>query len=799
MRNANQVPSRLTRLTPPRPPHQKGIAALPVRVLAVGAIALQLAAFGVPAPQVEPEPQAKPARGTTIGWTDYGGGPDSSKYVRATQITKANVRDLRVGWTYPTGDRVLYSFNPLVVDRVMYVMARNNSLVALDATSGKEIWIHENLRGIARRGINYWESADRQDRRLLFQMNNFLEAIDARTGKSILTFGTNGLVDLREGLGRDPATIGRIQSNTPGRIFENLILLGSAPGESYMSAPGHLRAYDVVTGKLVWTFHTIPQPGEFGYDTWPKQAWRYAGGVNTWGEISVDEKRGIAYFPTGSPTYDYYGADRIGMNLFSDCLLALDARTGKRLWHFQTVHHDLWDYDLTAAPQLITVRHHGKTIDAVAQAGKNGSLFVFDRVTGEPLWPIAERSVPTSTIPGEQAWPTQPVPTLPPPFGRQAMTEEITPYLLPPDERTALRQRVANARKGQFMPLSTQETVAVPGAVGGANFGNTAANPERGLVYVMNQDFPSFYTLSDAPPAVGPSPGARNSAPGTRGRAMYEQSCQACHGADRAGTALAPTLAGIASRMPYAEFRQLVLAGRGHMPAFPSIDDDAMQVLFAEITGNATTAVTENVPRATTGPVVASGGAPGGEEVRRVRRAPGPVPYPDGVDVPPTRFYTDYGLGFPFLMPPPWSTLVAYDLNAGTIAWKVPLGQDRDAAAEGGRDTGVPRGAQRLGMVVTSTGLIFAAARDGKIRAYDADTGAILWTGDLPHGAEGMPTMYAIDGREYLVVGATAKLVWGRKALGGSEAWVASEAGSPEPGGYIVFALPASEKAETRP
>ena len=364
---------------------------------------------------------------------------------------------------------------------MMYVLARNSSLVALNAVTGKEIWIHENLRGIARRGVNYWESKDRSERRILFQMNNYLQAIDARTGKSILSFGKNGLVDLREGLGRDADERRARAVEHAGKIFDNLILLGVAPGEAYLSTPGYLRAYDVRTGALVWTFHTVPLPGEYGYDTWPKDAYKYVGGANTWGEISVDEQRGIAYFPTGSPTYDYYGADRIGSNLFGNCLLALDARTGKRLWHFQVVHHDLWDYDLTAAPQLITVRHKGKTIDAVAQASKHGFLFVFDRVTGEPLWPIEERPVPKSDMPGEQAWPTQPFPTVVPPFNRQTVTvEDMTPYLLTPEERETFKKRIAAARTGLFTPLSTQETIAMPGAVGGANLGNTAANPSRG-------------------------------------------------------------------------------------------------------------------------------------------------------------------------------------------------------------------------------------------------------------------------------------------------------------------------------
>jgi quinoprotein glucose dehydrogenase len=295
-------------------------------------------------------------------WHSYGSGADHSKYVIQDQITKENVSQLKVAWSYSTADERDYQCNPIIVDTVMYVMAKENSLVALNATTGKEIWIHANLNGISRRGLAYWENADRTDRRLLFTLRNSLQAIDASTGKSIMTFGKNGAVDLRQNLGIDPESIGRIASQTPGTVYKDLIILGSAPGESYLSAPGHIRAYNVVTGNLEWKFNTIPQPGEYGYDTWPPDAYKYIGGVNCWGEITVDEKTGIAYIPLGSPTYDYYGGDRIGANLFGNCLLALDAKTGKRIWHFQTVHHDLWDYDLTAAPQLIRVKHNGKDI-----------------------------------------------------------------------------------------------------------------------------------------------------------------------------------------------------------------------------------------------------------------------------------------------------------------------------------------------------------------------------------------------------------------------------------------------------
>ena len=464
-------------------------------------------------------------------WKDYGGGPDSSHFVDLKQIDKSNVNQLETAWIYATGDDRSYVFNPIVVDNVMYVLARNSSLVALDAATGKEIWIHENLPGLATRGIAYWESKDRKDRRLIFTINNHLQEIDARTGKSILTFGNNGLVDLRQGLGRDPDTIVRIQPESPGRIFENLIMLGSSTGEAYLSAPGHIRAYDVTTGKIVWTFHTIPHPGEEGYDTWPKDAWKYAGGTNTWGEITVDEKRGIAYFPTGSPTYDYYGADRIGSNLFANSLLALDARTGKRLWHFQMVHHDLWDYDVNAAPQLITVRHNGKQIDAVSQTTKQGFLFVFDRVTGKPLWPIEERPVPKSHMPGEQAWPTQPYPTAPPPFARQKMTaDDVNPYILTPEERAEWKERIAKMRnEGLFTPPGFEETISLPGARGGSNWGTSAANPAKGLVYLTTQDWPTIYKLSLEDPLAARRRVAADGA-ATAGRTIYETRCQTCHG-----------------------------------------------------------------------------------------------------------------------------------------------------------------------------------------------------------------------------------------------------------------------------
>jgi quinoprotein glucose dehydrogenase len=366
------------------------------------------------------------ARGDSL-WMDNLGGPDSSHYSRLDQVNKSNVTTLQVAWFYPHGN---LGFNPIVSDDMIFVSGRNNSLIALDPTTGKEIWIHENIQGLSARGINYWQSKDGTDRRLIFPTGVFLQEIDAKTGKSITAFGVNGIVDLREGLPRGETGF-RVPN--PGKVFENLIILGSATGEGWMSPPGDIRAYDVVTGKRVWQFHTVPLPGEFGYETWPKDAYKYVGGANTWGEMSIDEARGIVYLPTGSGTYDFYGGDRTGANLFADCLVALDARTGKRLWHFQMVHHDLWDFDNVSAPQLVTVRHNGRNVDAVAQAGKTGFLYVFNRVTGEPLWPIEERPVPQTDIPGEKSWPTQPIPTVVPPFGRLKYTvDDVNPWLLTP-------------------------------------------------------------------------------------------------------------------------------------------------------------------------------------------------------------------------------------------------------------------------------------------------------------------------------------------------------------------------------
>ncbi|MGH9720248.1 MAG: pyrroloquinoline quinone-dependent dehydrogenase [Bryobacteraceae bacterium] len=596
-------------------------------------------------------------------WSDYGGAADSAQYSALAQINPSNVSKLERAWTFPTGDSNKYFFNPLVVDGTMYVLARNNSIVALDAATGQETWTHTpepDTRVITSRGINYWESKDRSERRLLYSSNHFLRAIDARTGKLILTFGDDGRVDLKQGLDRDPAAIRLVQSTTPGRVFEDLLILGSATNQGYGSAPGDIRAFDVRTGKLVWTFHTIPRPGEFGYDTWPKDAWKRVGGANVWSELSVDTRRGIVYAPTASAKYNFYGVDRSGANLFGDCLLALNARTGKRLWHFQMVHHDIWDYDNPTAPKLLTVRRQGKPVDVVAQVSKQGFVWVFNRVTGEPLWPIEERAVPRSDMPGEATWATQPFPSKPPPFARQKFTvDDLSPFLTPED-RAKFRDEMLSARnEGMFTPPGKRNTVQMPGNNGGANWSGAAVDPAAGKLFVVSKDLPAMLKLAKDPK-----------------------------------------------------------------------DDAALAASAGE------------------------------------------------------RYYSGFGfmIASDGLSPiaPPWTSLTAYDLNEGTILWKIPLGEVPALAAKGFKNTGTHY--PKVGPVVTEGGLIFTGTRDKKVRALDVASGKVLWEHELDAALEGIPAVYEVGGRQYVAFCASAQ-------VGLTPATQEKIRGA-----YVAFALPKTAK-----
>ena len=685
-------------------------------------------------------------------WRSYGGSEDGTQFSALRQINRSNVKELQVAWTYPTGDDRRYAFNPLVIDGTMYVMAKKNSIVALDAASGKEIWTHATdpeTTLITNRGINYWQSADGSDRRLIFAMRNELQEVDARSGKSIAQFGVHGVVDLRAGLGRDANSLTLVQSYNPGRIFENLLILGSATNEEYSSGPGDIRAYDVRSGSLVWSFHTIPHPGEAGYETWPKDAWNSIGGANDWSGMALDGKRAMVFVPTASPKYNFYGANRPGSNLYGDCLLALNARTGKLVWYYQMVHHDIWDYDNDSTPMLTTVFHNGKKVDVVAQAGKVGFLWVFNRETGEPLWPIEERPVLKSDMPGETTWPTQPFPTRPPPFARQSFTvKDLSPFLEPAEREQLTREMQSAHNEGLFTPPGLRNTVEMPGNNGGANWGGTTANPTNGDVYVVSKDLPAMLKLELAGKV------SATGSPEAQGRAVFAANCSLCHGVNREGKPPAiPSLVDVGAKLSDEQMRSVVQHGQGPMPSFAQLPAAEITNLLAYL----------KRPELSPGPAVAAS-APAGP-----------------VDPITAQYKSSFGFmfansGLPVITPP-WTSLTAYDLNTGTIRWKIPLGFVPELAAKGFTDTGSQF--PKLSPVLTAGGLIFTGTRDRKVRAIDADSGKVIWEAEVDAALEGMPAVYEVHGREYVVFCAAAQPAISTRS-----------AQTPIAGAYVAFALP---------
>jgi quinoprotein glucose dehydrogenase len=694
-------------------------------------------------------------------WGDYAGSPDSLQYSALTLINKTNVSRLKLAWFVPAPGPVgRFSFNPLVIDGVMYVVGKGNAIYALDAATGKQIWVHPVEGGQpTNRGFNRWISKDGKDRRLIFAVDGFLQEVDMKTGASVQSFGNNGKVDLREGLGRDLSDFMQgVQSGTPGRVFEDLIILGSAPGEMYNSPPGDLRAYDVRTGKMAWIFHTVPHPGEPGYETYPPDTWKYEGGNNAWGGISLDEKRGIAYFPLGSPTYDLYGADRKGADLYGDCILALDARTGKQLWHYQVVHHDLWDYDPAASPLLLTVKHNGKNVDVVAEATKFGFLYVLDRTTGKPLWPVEERPVPQSDLPGEASSPTQPFPTMPPPFARQRFTaEDIDPYV-DAEERARLQQIVEKSRnEGIFTPPAyNRDQIAGPGENGGANQGSSAADPSTGVVYVKTYDEPTIHHMTEAVPVH-----KGNEKVGTseqRGFAVYSRNCLGCHGPNHERITYP-------SKIDIDTFIAKVRAGNREMPAFTetALPTESIRLIAAYLKDPA------------------AGEADAASESAKNPPPPGQ-----------TRFYGQFGFifraqnGLPAFSPP-WTSIVAYDLNQGTILWRRPIGTTPGLAAKGITDTG-SSDLIRNGPVATAGGVLFiASGPDRMIHALDKDTGKTIWETKLDANPDGIPAVYEVNGREYVAF-------YG--AITGAKESLSYDPGKADAQGYYVFALPEEPSAQ---
>jgi quinoprotein glucose dehydrogenase len=663
-------------------------------------------------------------------WPVYHGNDDHTHYSTLSQISPANVKQLRVAWTFDTKDAFPGSemqANPIVIDGVLYATTPKMQVFALNAATGQPLWRFDPQNGapptsrIRHRGVVV--TGDR----VLFNYRNRLYALDRQTGRPIRTFGDSGWVDLRQGLGRTIEGLS-VSASTPGVVFGNLLIMGSTVPEQLPSAPGDIRAFDINTGQQVWSFHTIPHPGEPGYDSWPPDAWKIAGGANAWSGLTLDAKRGMVFAATGSASYDFYGANRHGDNLYANSVIALDAKTGQRRWHYQVLRHDLWDRDLPAAPILVTVQRDGKPVDAVAQITKTGHTFLFDRVTGAPLFPIEERPMPTLALPGERTSATQPFPVSPPPFARQQLTRNDLTRRTPAAYRAALKTFNEYNTPHPFTAPNGKGIIIYPGVDGGGEWGGPAFDPQTGLMYVNSNEMAWLLKLvprSDA--------------------SLYGANCAGCHGANRRGTALGPSLLDIASRRSREQIAQMVREGTGRMPGFGAAMDGG--------------AINDIVNYLVTG-----------KDETKAKVAAAPNPYA----LPYRTAYFDIFLdheGYPGVKTP-WGTLNAIDLNKGTIAWSIPFGEYPKLAARGVKNTGTD---SYGGAIVTENGLLIIAATtyDNKIRAYDKSNGTLLWEATLPFAGNATPSTYMVNGKQYIVI-----------ACGGGKN------GAPSGGVYVAFALP---------
>ncbi len=675
------------------------------------------------------------------GWPVYGGGSDSIRYSRLKQINPSNAHKLTVAWEYDTGDASKGSemqCNPVIVDGVLYGTSPALRLFALDAATGREKWSFQaaqaaGLTGRARnRGVVVW--GEGKQRRVFVAARYYLFAVDAATGKLIESFGEGGRIDLRAGLGRDLNNV-TVAAPTPGIAYKDTIIMGFLTSEDLPAAPGDMRAFDARTGKIRWSFHTIPHPGEFGYETWPPEAWKYSGAANNWAGMALDEKRGLVFVPTGSASYDFYGANRIGDNLFANTLLALDAHTGKRKWHFQAVKHDVWDRDFPSPPSLVTVRRDGKLIDAVAQITKSGHVYVFERDTGKPLFPIEYHPVPPSDIEGEVLAKTQPLPVKPPPFARQRFREDMVTQRTPEAHRLVLeRYKQIERTGGQFQPPSAKGTIVFPGYDGGGEWGGAGFDPETGLLYVNANEMAWIMRIVPRAETRGK----------VSGRVLYRRNCAGCHREDLGGSPPEfPDLNGISKKLAPAQALDIIRKGSGRMPGFAHLGDAVTESITAFITS-------------------------GTEIVAEVPQESNPYGLKYAFDGYNKFLDPD---GYP-AVEPPWGTLSAIDLDKGEIRWQIPFGEFPELAAKGMRNTGTENYG---GPVVTAGGLVFIGAtnHDRKFHVFDKLTGKLLWETLLPAAGNATPAVYAIKGRQYVVI-----------ACGGGKS------GAPSGGTYVAFALP---------
>ncbi len=660
------------------------------------------------------------------GWKTYGGDDGNSHYSKLEQIHRGNVAELALAWSYnsargqalPATSEL--QVNPIVVDAVLYGRNPNYNVFALAAESGEELWAYSpplSHVGVSNmRGVTYWEGT--ADMRIFFTTGHYLMALDARNGKLINSFGDSGKVDLRTGLGRDPEKVS-INAPSPGVIFENLIIMGSAVNETAGAAPGDIRAYDVVSGDIAWTFHTIPHPGEAGYETWPKDAWKTAGGANAWAGMSIDVARGVVYVPTGSPTPDFDGSGRAGANLFGNTIIALNARTGERIWHYQTVHHDLWDRDLSSAPTLLTLKQNGKQRDLLAQASKQGVIYLLDRVSGKPVFPIEEVAVPRSDIPTQYTYPTQPRVVLPEPFVRQQLTEEDLTNINPA-AHAHVKALFDQAREfAYFNPIGLKKTLLFPGFYGGANWGGGAFDPETGMYYINATEAPHLLHMEAVEVDKGSQIGF--------GEYIFRQHCSGCHGTDLQGFyPYAPGLTGLENKMSKLDAVRTVTQGKGRMMPFKHLSEhERTAVVDYVFSKNGDNTLASNDKRTTTS---------GEKEIAYVFAG-----YNDFMD---DRYYP--------AVKPPWGTLNAINLHDGKRRWQVTLGEYEQLTKEGIPPTGTRNYG---GPVVTAGGLlIIAASSDEKLRIFDKESGELLWQYPLPAAGYSTPSTYQINGHQYIVV-----------------------------------------------